>query len=50
MEVAIDAIGGAYAPEEIVKGVVIVAKEYDVDIILVRLRELKREVIQRGAM
>ena len=35
MKIAVDAMGGDYAPEEVVKGVVIAAKEYDVGIILV---------------
>jgi len=35
MKIAVDAMGGDYAPEEIVKGAVIAAKEYDVGIILV---------------
>ena len=35
MKIAVDAMGGDYAPEEIVKGAVIAAKEYGVDIILV---------------
>ena len=35
MKIAIDAMGGDYAPEEIVEGAVIGAREYDTDIILV---------------
>ncbi len=35
MKIAIDAMGGGYAPEEIVKGAVMGAKEYGVDIALV---------------
>jgi len=35
MKIAIDAMGGDYAPEEIVKGAVIGAKEYGVEIALV---------------
>lgn len=35
MKIAVDAMGGDYAPEEIVKGTVIAAKEYGVDIALV---------------
>ena len=34
MKIAIDAMGGDYAPEEIVKGAVIGAREYSVEIIL----------------
>jgi glycerol-3-phosphate acyltransferase PlsX len=34
MKIAIDAMGGDYAPEEIVKGTIKGAKEYDADIIL----------------
>ena len=35
MKIAVDAMGGDYAPEEIVKGAVMGAKEYGTDIILV---------------
>lgn len=35
MKIAIDAMGGDYAPEEIVKGAVMGAKEYGVEVILV---------------
>ena len=35
MKIAIDAMGGDYAPEEVVKGAVMAAKQYGVDIILV---------------
>lgn len=35
MKIAIDAMGGDYAPEEIVKGVVTAAKEYSTEIALV---------------
>ena len=35
MKIAIDAMGGDYAPQEIVKGAVMGAKEHGVDIILV---------------
>jgi len=35
MKIAVDAMGGDYAPEEIVKGAVIAAKEYGVEIALV---------------
>ena len=35
MKIAVDAMGGDYAPEEIVKGAVMAAKDYGVDIILV---------------
>ena len=40
MKIAIDAMGGDYAPQEIVKGAVEGAKEYGVDIILVGPKEL----------
>jgi phosphate acyltransferase len=39
MKIAIDAMGGDFAPEEIVKGAVIGAKEYNVGIILVGPQE-----------
>ena len=35
MKIAVDAMGGDYAPEEVVKGAVIAAREYGVDITLV---------------
>lgn len=35
MKIAIDAMGGDYAPEEIVKGAVMGAKEHSTEIILV---------------
>ncbi len=35
MKIAVDAMGGDHAPEEIVKGAVTAAKEYGVDIVLV---------------
>ena len=35
MKIAVDAMGGDYAPGEVVKGVVVAAKEYDVEIALV---------------
>lgn len=39
MRIAVDAMGGDYAPGEIVKGAVIAAREYNVDIMLVGPRE-----------
>ena len=39
MKIAVDAMGGDFAPEEIVKGAVIGAKEYNVGIILVGPQE-----------
>ncbi|MBM3248087.1 MAG: phosphate acyltransferase, partial [Candidatus Omnitrophica bacterium] len=35
MRIAVDAMGGDYAPRAIVEGAVAAAKEYDVDVILV---------------
>ncbi len=35
MKIAVDAMGGDYAPEEIVKGAVMAAKEYGTEIVLV---------------
>ncbi|HBT20031.1 MAG TPA: phosphate acyltransferase PlsX [Peptococcaceae bacterium] len=43
MKIAIDAMGGDYAPEEIVKGAVEAAKEYDAEIILVGNSSLIKE-------
>jgi phosphate acyltransferase len=39
MRIAIDAMGGDYAPEEVIKGSVLGAKEYGVGIILVGLKD-----------
>ncbi len=39
MKIAIDAMGGDYAPEEVVKGSIMAAREYGVDITLVGPRE-----------
>jgi glycerol-3-phosphate acyltransferase PlsX len=39
MKIAIDAMGGDYAPEEVVKGSIMAAREYGVDIALVGPRE-----------
>ena len=45
MKIAVDAMGGDYAPEEIVKGAVIAAKEHDVEITLVGPTErIEREL------
>jgi glycerol-3-phosphate acyltransferase PlsX len=40
MKIAVDAMGGDYAPEEVIKGAVIAAKEYGVDIALVGPAEI----------
>jgi len=47
VRIAVDTMGGDYAPEEIIKGTVIAAKERDVEIILVGpLNILKRELVK----
>ncbi len=47
MKIAIDAMGGDYAPEEIVKGAVMGAKEYDTEIILVGPAERIKEELAK---
>ena len=47
MKIAIDAMGGDYDPEEIVKGAVMGAKEYDTEIILVRPAERIKEELAK---
>ncbi len=43
MKISVDAMGGDYAPEEIVKGSVTGAREYGVEIALVGPLELSRQ-------
>ncbi len=40
MIIAVDAIGGEYAPHEIVKGAIKAAQEYEVEIALVGRKEI----------
>lgn len=47
MKIAIDGMGGDYAPEEIVKGAVIAAREYGVGIILVGPAERLEEELAK---
>jgi len=47
MKIAVDAMGGDYAPEEIVKGAVIAADEYNVDITLVGPQERIEQELAR---
>lgn len=47
MKIAVDAMGGDYAPEEIVKGAVIGAREYGVEIILVGPEERIEEELAK---
>ena len=50
LTIAVDAMGGDYAPHEIVKGAVLAAKEYDIKIIMVgRENILNHELISVGA-
>lgn len=42
MKIAVDGMGGDFAPGEIVKGAVMAAREYDVGIILVGPEEMMR--------
>ncbi|MEA3297937.1 MAG: phosphate acyltransferase, partial [Chloroflexota bacterium] len=41
--IAIDAMGGDYAPEEIIKGAIMAADAYDLDIVLVGPRDILRK-------
>jgi len=47
MKIAVDAMGGDYAPEEIVKGAVMAAKEYGTEIILVGPQERIEEELAK---
>jgi len=47
MRIAVDGMGGDYAPEEIVKGTVIAAKEYDVQIALVGPSDLMKQELAK---
>ncbi len=47
MRIAVDGMGGDYAPEEIVKGTVIAAKEYDVQIALVGPSDLMNQELAK---
>jgi glycerol-3-phosphate acyltransferase PlsX len=43
MKIAVDAMGGDNAPHEIVKGAIIAAQTYDVDVVLVGIESVVRE-------
>ncbi len=47
MRIAVDGMGGDYAPEEIVKGTVIAAREYDVQIALVGPSDLMNQELAK---
>ena len=47
MKIAVDAMGGDYAPEEIVLGAIEAANEYDLDIVLVGDENKIRQVLAR---
>ena len=47
MRISVDGMGGDYAPEEIVKGAVIGAREYGVDIILVGPQEVMEKELAK---
>ena len=47
MKIAVDAMGGDYAPEEIVKGAVMAAKEYGTEIVLVGPQERVEEELAK---
>jgi len=49
VRIALDAMGGDHAPEEIVKGAVLAAKEYPVDVILVGQEEVVRKELAAAA-
>ena len=39
MKIVVDAMGGDYAPQAVIEGVILALKEFDVDIILVGIEE-----------
>jgi len=47
MKIAVDAMGGDYAPLEIVKGAVLAAKQYDCEIVLVGDETKIKEVLDK---
>ena len=49
VRIALDAMGGDHAPEEIVKGAVLAANEYPVDVILVGQEEVVRKELAAAA-
>jgi len=49
VRIALDAMGGDHAPEEIVKGAVLAANEYPVDVILVGQEEVVRKELAGAA-
>lgn len=49
MRIAVDAMGGDHAPHEIVKGAILAAKEYDIDIILIGDERLIKQELERSS-
>jgi glycerol-3-phosphate acyltransferase PlsX len=49
IRIAVDAMGGDYAPSEIVKGAILAAKEYPVEILLVGREEVVRKELAEAA-
>src|SRR6202140_1730335 len=49
IRIAVDAMGGDYAPTEIVKGALLAAKEYPVKILLVGKEEVVRKELEAAA-
>ena len=47
MKIAVDAMGGDYAPEEVVLGAVEAVKEYDIDVVLVGDTQKIQDVLRR---
>lgn len=47
MKIAVDGMGGDFAPEEIVKGAVIAAKEYGIDIVLTGPKSLLKKELEK---
>src|SRR4029077_11074619 len=51
VRIALDAMGGDHAPSEVVKGALLAAAEYSVEIILVGQEEIvRRELVAAGAI
>ena len=50
MKIIVDAMGGDYAPDEIVKGALLARQDFDVEIVLVgREAEIRRTLPQQGS-
>ena len=50
VRIAVDAMGGDHAPHEIVKGAVLAATEYPIEVLLVGQEEVVHEALDRIAL